>query len=53
MTVLQITETQFITLVAPATKDESIELDSINVFHCAQGVLIQNASGEYLLIIDK
>jgi len=51
MTVLQITETQFIHLVAQASKDESIELDSINVFDCDTGILIQSASGEYLLII--
>ncbi|HCQ9557197.1 MULTISPECIES: hypothetical protein [Acinetobacter] len=51
MTALQITEAQFISLVGQASKDESIELDSLNVFECDAGILIQSAAGEYLLIV--
>lgn len=50
MNAVQITEEKFINLAISAVKDESVESSSMNFLKSLEGLLIQNASGEYFLI---
>lgn len=50
MTVVQLTEEQFIVLAETAVRDDSVNSTSMTVLQSTHGTIIQSASGEYLLI---
>lgn len=50
MNIKQITQEQFIDLADNAEVDTSINAPSMSILKLTDGIIIQSASGEYLLI---